>query len=181
MVKIIRTIGLLNAAIWFGTAVFFTAGVAPAFFSTKMLSLFGGETSFYSRAYAGWANIIVLERYFYWQYVCGGIALCHLVFEWFYGGQLISRFKPGILALVCSINLISGIFLMPQIKQLHIEKYDVRSGVARREAAASSFKILHGISWGLNLIVIAGTGAYFYILTNQAVEHRLVLRDKFRY
>jgi hypothetical protein len=162
-------------------AVFFTAGVAPAFFSSKMLSLFGGETSLYSRAYAGAANIIILERYYYWNYACGAIAFGHLLYEWLYGKELISRFKPGLLVVLCSLNIINGAFLMPQMKQFHFQKYDLKYTPTQREAAANSFKALHGISWGINLIVVGGICVYFYFVANQPIEQRFVIRNKIRY
>lgn len=181
MIRYIRIIGLFNAAIWFGMAVFFTAGVSPTFFSHKILSLFGGENSLYSRAYAGAVNVTVLEKYYYWHYICGVIAFCHLVFEWLFGGYLISRFKPSLLVLICSINLICGIFLMPPLKKFQLQKYDLKAPPTLREAASSSFKTLHLISYSLNLVVIVSTGLYFYNFTNHINEQRLVIKDKIRY
>jgi len=181
VIRYIRIIGLFNAAIWFGMAVFFTAGVSPTFFSHKILSLFGGENSLYSRAYAGAVNVTVLEKYYYWHYICGVIAFCHLVFEWLFGGYLISRFKPSLLVLICSINLICGIFLMPPLKKFQLQKYDLKAPPTLREAASSSFKTLHLISYSLNLVVIVSTGLYFYNFTNHINEQRLVIKDKIRY
>ncbi|MGC8743247.1 MAG: DUF4149 domain-containing protein [Verrucomicrobiia bacterium] len=172
---------MLNAAVWLGMGIFFTVGVAPAFFSSKMLALFGGETSLYSRAFAGAANIIILEKYYQWNYVCGAIAFFHLLVEWFYGKELITRFKPGLLVVICFLNIISGVFLTPQLKQFHFQKYDLKNTPTQREAAANSFKALHGISYGMNLLVVGGIGIYFYILIHQPVEQRFVIRDKIRY
>lgn len=176
MARLIRIIGLINIAIWLGGAIFFTCVVAPAFFSTKMLALFGGEGAPFARAYAGAANIIVLERYYYFNLVCGFIAFIHIFLEWLYSGQFVSRLKPAILIVVCAINLFFGVMMMPKMKSYFAQKYDQRIPAVQREAAERNFKLYHIIFWGANLVVIAGVGGYFYNLTQLPSEQRLFIK-----
>lgn len=180
MSKFIRILGLLNAAVWFGAGIFFTFVVAPGFFSDKMLALFGGTQSFYSKAYAGAANIIILERYYHFQFFCGAVAFLHIVLEWLIAGQFISKFKFWLLILICSINILNGIFLMPALKQLQVQKYDLKTTNAQRLGAESSFRILHGMSWGMNVVVLISTGIYLINLSSlqNGGSQKLIIKTK---
>ena len=75
----LRFLSLVNAAVWFGSAIFFTFSAGPAFFSAAMKELLGGGYAYYSGAVAQ----IVIERYFALQQACGLIALVLLVLEKF--------------------------------------------------------------------------------------------------
>jgi hypothetical protein len=178
--KFIRIFGILNAAVWFGAGIFFTFVVAPGFFSNEMLALFGGPQSFYSKAYAGAANIIILKRYYHFQYFCGAVAFLHIVLEWLILGQFFNKFKLWLLVLICSLNIMNGIFMMPAMKQLQIQKYDLKTTNAQRLGAESSFRILHGMSWGVNAIVLVSTGIYLINLISiqNGSAQKLVIRTK---
>ena len=76
MILVIRFIGILNAAIWLGAAVFFTFAVAPAFFVGEAKIL--GLHPFYLGAMAQ----LVLARFFYLQYICGAIAISSFSPSW---------------------------------------------------------------------------------------------------
>jgi hypothetical protein len=52
MIGILRFIGIANAAVWFGSLIFFTVVVGPAFFSEGMINLFGAGNPQVGRAYA---------------------------------------------------------------------------------------------------------------------------------
>ena len=60
------------AAVWFGSAVFFSLFVGPAFFTDEMKRLFPPP-------YNGAIAELVLSRYFVLHYICGVLALVHLV------------------------------------------------------------------------------------------------------
>ena len=90
MINILRLAGLLNAAVWFGGAMFFTWVAAPAVFSPEMKDLLGPKNYPY---YSGAVAQIVVARYFVLQYVCGAIALLHLFFEWMFLGKAVQKFS----------------------------------------------------------------------------------------
>src|SRR5678816_4102246 len=53
----LRIIAIINAAVWFGSIVFFTFAAGPAFFTDEMIRLLG-------KAHAGAAAQLVVHRYF---------------------------------------------------------------------------------------------------------------------
>jgi hypothetical protein len=60
VISFLRFLGVANAAIWLGAAVFVTCLAGPAFFSAEMLAVFGGQ-----RYYAGAAAEVFISRYFF--------------------------------------------------------------------------------------------------------------------
>ena len=163
----------MNAAVWFGGAVFFTFAAGPAFFSQAMFNLVG-------RIYAGAAAQIVLERYFALQMVCACIALAHLVAEWLYTGKLLSRTTPHLLIGLLSIGLIGGFWLQPKLKALHLEKYGARTQPAQRLEAERSFGLWHGVSQTINLFAMGGLVVYLWQITQNLEAVPRWPRGKFR-
>src|SRR5438552_14019076 len=116
----LRLIGLLNVAVWFGAVIFFTFGVAPAFFSPEMKTLLG-EQSY--PAFSGRLAMVVVSRYFLLHYWCGSIALLHQLAERFYLGKPLQKLNFGLLIGLCSLSLLGGLGLQPHLRKLHEIKY----------------------------------------------------------
>jgi hypothetical protein len=175
VILLLRFVGVMNAAIWFGAAVFFTLGVAPAFFTPEMKRLFGD-------AYVGVIAQMVLGRFFALHYVCGLIALAHWIAEWFYLGRTLNRLTLGLLIGVLGFSLIGGLGLQPRLKEWHRTKYSRAESVTpeKRAQAARSFGLWHGVSSTMNLFVLAALGIYFWRLANPADAPRFVSAAKFR-
>jgi uncharacterized membrane protein len=163
MIGLLRIVGLVNVAIWVGGSVFFTLAVGPAFFSESMLKLLG-------RPHAGAAAQLVLERYFVMHQVCAGVALLHLVGEGMYLGRTIHRWTLGLLLVLLAFSLMGGHVIQPQLQSLHLEMYRPGSPVEEQEAAARSFRILHGVSQAINLAMVAGVLVYLARLTRPPAE-----------
>lgn len=72
---------------------------------------------------------------------------------------------------------------MPALKLLQVQKYDLKTTNAQRINAESTFRILHGMSWGLNLVVFISTGVYLINLVNQHGENsqKLIIKEKIMY
>lgn len=151
-------LGLLNAGLWLGAGIFFTFLVGPAFFSPEMLRLLG-------RPHAGAAAQIVLERYFLVHHICGVIALVQLLMEWLYSGRSLKRLLTGVVVLLFGLGLAGGLWLQPKLQSLHLAKYGVKSTPEMREAANQSFRVWHGVSQGMNLLMLVGLGWYFWSQT----------------
>lgn len=157
----LRLVGILNAAIWFGAAIFFTAAVAPAIFSSDMKQVFGeGAFPYYSGAVA----LVVLKRYFVLQQVCGAIALLHLFAERLYLGRSWNRFLLGLLVAVFGLGLIGGFWLQPRMVELRHAMY-YGATQEQKENARRAFGAWHGISQGANLIILAGLLVYLMRVT----------------
>jgi hypothetical protein len=159
----LRFIGVVNAAIWFGAAIFFTFGAGPAFFSPEMKRLLPGP-------YHGAAAILVIERYFIFQHVCGAIALVHMVTEVLYLGRPWPRLTAWVLSILFALGLFGGLWMQPKLKGLHLAKTDLtHQGIAStaesRAVADRSFRIWHGVSQMTNLLMIGGLLYYLWRVT----------------
>ena len=176
---LLRLIGLLNVAVWFGAAAFFTLGVAPAFFSPEMKTLLG-EQSY--PAFSGRLAMVVVSRYFILHYWCGAIALLHQLAERFYLGKPLQRFQFGLLAGICLLSLIGGLWLQPTIRKLHAVKYGRSEyySPAQKGQAARSLALWHGSARVIDLLVLAGLGVYLWRIANPGDTPRFVPASKFR-
>ena len=151
-------LGIINAAVWFGAALFFTFGIAPAFFTPEMKRLLG-------EIYAGLVAQLVLERYFVLHYCCGAVALIHQLAEWVYLGKRLQRFTFGLLIGILLLAICGGAGLAPRLKELHRIKYSPQSSPAQKEEAAATFRAWHGASQVMNLLVLAGLAALAWRLS----------------
>lgn len=163
MIGLLRIVGLANAAVWIGASIFFTVAVGPAFFSESMLRLLG-------RPHAGAAAQLVLERYFIMHQICAGVALLHLLGEGVYLGRTIHRWTLGLLLVLLSFSLVAGYVVQPQLQSLHLTMYRPGVPVEEQEAASRSFRLLHGVSQVMNLVVVGGVLIYLVRLTKPPAE-----------
>jgi hypothetical protein len=175
VILVLRIVGVLNAAVWLGAAVFFTLAVGPAFFSpaTQAVPV--------HKFYVGVIAEIVLGRYFYLQQICGVIAVVHLVAEWFYLGRPVQRLNVALLGILLFIGFAGGLWLQPKMTRLHLVKYGMNeqyqpapAPMPERQAAAKSFARWHGVSMTFNLLALASLAAYFWRVTHPPDNVRLV-------
>ena len=166
MPAVLRFVGIVNAAVWFGAAIFLTFAAGPAFFSAEMLDLL-------PRYHAGRAAQIVLARYFILQQVCGGIAVAHLLLEWLYAGRQPGRFGLWLLSLMVAVGLAGGLWLQPKLKHLHAVKYAPDTTTAQKAEAGKAFGAWHGVSQTANLLLTAGVLLYFWRTVNASAVPRL--------
>ena len=164
----------VSAGVWLGAAISFTIVLGPAFFSDEMKALFRQPY------YNGAAAQIVINRYFVLLFVCGGIAILHLILEKLYSGKAMGRLASGALALAISFALLGGFWLQPKLRELHTRKYDARSSVTARAAADRSFKVWHGVSQTMNLFVTFGVLVYFWRVSTSGNTPRFSSVHKFK-
>jgi hypothetical protein len=159
VVPILRFIGLLNAAVWLGAMIFFTAVVGPTFFTDEVKNLI-------TIPRAGIVAQMIIERYLVLQQWCAGIALVHLMAEWLYFNRLNSKASLWILLGCFGIALLGERALAPEMKKLHMIKYAVQTTLEEKAAAKRSFSILHATSQVTNLLALAGVLYYYWRLSN---------------
>ena len=176
MIEFLRFVGMLNAAVWLGAALFYTMSVAPAVVSRDMLALLGKSFPFYS----GSVSQIVLTRYFYWHTVCAFIALLHLLAEWLYLGRVVHRLWSGLLAVLLAVGLLGSFWLSPKLVKLQRAQYFLNAKAEDRAAAAKSFRYWHNVFQALNVLMIGGVAVYFWRVTNPPDALRFVTPAKFR-
>ena len=167
----------MNAAVWFGAAIFLTFFVAPTVFSPVLKQHLG-------EVWPGVIASMLLERYFVIQYFCSIIALVHAFTEWIYLGKPLHRPTMIVLATVTLFAFAGGLWLSPKMKTLHEVKYGygrgVNTPVEQREQASKSFGTLHGFSSTLNLIALFGIAFYMWRLAAPPNGPRFVPTSKFR-
>ena len=158
---------------WVGAAVSFTFALGPAFFSDEMRAIIPAP-------YNGAAAQIVIKRYFILLQVCGGIALFHLFLEKLYLGKAIERLALAVLLITISLGLLGGFWLQPKLRELHSKKYDVRSSTILRAEADGSFKMWHGLSQTINLLMMGGLLVYLWRISNPTNGSRFMSASKVR-
>ena len=176
MIGFLRFVGVLNAAVWFGSAIFFTFGVGRAPFSPEMKGLLGANNFPY---FSGAIAQILIARYFHFQLACAAVAIVHLLAEWLYLGKSLRRFRTGLVAALCAAVLLGGYWLQPRLKGLHAVKYGVNNRLEIREAAARSFRTWHGVSQVINLLAVGGLAVYLWRVANPSDPTRFVSAVKF--
>jgi hypothetical protein len=176
VIGFLRFVGILNAAVWFGGAVFFTFGTGLAPFSQEMKTLLGPNNYPY---FSGAIAQILIARYFRFQLVCGIIAVLHLLAEWLYLGKYPRKLQLGLVIGLCAAALFGGFGLQPRLKALHATKYGTSARPEIREAASRSFRAWHSASQVVNLLVVTGLAVYLWRAANPSDPTRFVSAFKF--
>jgi len=145
-------------------------------FSPEMKDLLGPKNAPY---FSGAIAQILIARYFHLQLACGAVAILHLVGEWVYLGKTPRGPSLALLMGLVLIELVGGNVLQPKLKVLHKAKYFNASPLVR-ESADHSFKIWHGVSQAINLLMLAGLATYVWRVANPADHARFVSTTKFR-
>lgn len=177
MIGFLRFVGILNAAVWFGAAVFFTFWSGRVPFSPEMKALLGPHSYPY---FSGAIAEILIARYFNLQLLCSIIAVVHLLAEWLYLGRFPQNSRLALLLGLCLAVVLGGYWLQPRMKALHAVKYAVNQPAQVRESAGRSFRAWHGVSMSVNLLVVAGLAVYLWRVANPSDETRFVSAVKFR-
>jgi len=164
-------VGLLNAAVWCGSAIFLVVGL-PALFSPELKRLL-------TPAGVGFAAQAIVARYFVLQYWCGGIALVHLLAEWLYCGRPLWRLNLGLLVVILSLGLAGGVWAQPKMRALHITHYFGRT-TEQQMQAAKAFATWHAASEAANLLVIGGLVWYLWLVSREQEPPRLLSFSKIR-
>jgi hypothetical protein len=173
----LRFMGLLNAAVWLGAAVFCTLGVLPVLSSQKVMSLLG-QTYFPYLSTA--ISRVIIGRLLDWQIFFALFAWLHLVLEWLYLGRTPRRVWVTLLTFLFCLSLLGGLWLNPKLAELHRIQHGSNVPAANRELAAKSFRVWEGVFQALNVLLIAGVGTYFWRLTTAEDAPRFVTPVKFR-
>ena len=145
--------GILNAAVWCGSAIFLTIGL-PAVFSPEMKKLLSAPG-------VGYAAEAVVARFFLLQYWCGGIALAHLLAEWVYCGRPARRLNLALVLGMLMVALVGGLWAQPKMKAWHTVKY-FGSTTELQTQAGQSFARWHAASETANLVMIGGLILYLW-------------------
>lgn len=173
MLVFLRCLGITNAAVWFGSAIFFTVAVSPAFNAAEMLERLPPWA-------ASYASHILLDRYFVLQCWCGGIALAHLISEGLYTGQTLRRWSIYVAVGMFVWSLLGAGWLQPKLKRLHLEIHGIRSTQEQRVRAGRSYRLTHGFFQAVNVVAVFGLFAHLMQVTASGTPPRFMSSNKFR-
>jgi hypothetical protein len=149
----LRFVGILNAAVWCGSAIFLVFGL-PAVFSPELKKLLTDPG-------VGFAAEAIVARFFVVQYWCGVIGMAHLAVEWLYAGRPARPVDVGLVTGLLAAALIGGFWLQPRMNALHKVHYFGQTAALRAEAG-KTFGAWHGTAESVNLLVIAGLIIYLW-------------------
>ncbi len=196
MIVLLRFIGVMNAAVWFGATVLFAIGVTPATYSADMQHLLNaigvaGEQSFLS--YSDIFHKVYWERFISLQIWCGGVALVHQVAEWLYLGRRLQRITFYLLLALLSLALFNGLVVQPNLKRLHEVEFAYElspqgrpkvlktpSSDSERLKAGRSFRIWYLVGTRLNWLSLLGLGALAWRVANPVESAHFLPTSKFR-
>jgi len=161
----------MNAAVWFGSAVFFTFLVTTVFHVPEILKVLGW-------CYSGWVLQFLWARYFDLQLWCAGVALLHLVAECVYLGRPLSRFQLYLLVGLLCFALMGGFLLQPKVKELHLARYQKDAPSQQVKAAERAYPVWNGVTQFLNYLSLLGIMIYMWQVTGLNAQNRF--GSKFR-
>jgi hypothetical protein len=146
-------VGILNAAVWCGSAIFLTVAL-QGIFSPELKKLLTPER-------VGFAAEAVVARFFLLQYWCGAIALAHLLAEWLYCGRPARRLNLALVLAMLAVALAGGLWAQPKMNNWHLVKY-FGTVPEQRAQAGKSFAIWHAAAESANLLVMGGLIVYLW-------------------
>jgi hypothetical protein len=177
VIGLLRFIGLTNAAVWFGAAVFFTIGASPAMHSEAAQQLLGANN--YPYYGVGLAHILT-ARYFHLHLACGIVALLHLGAEWMYLSKMPKRsWLLLVLALFC-FALAESLWIQPRTGALHHVAHGRNVAEETRSQARRSLSILQSTTAGLNLLATLSLAFYLWRMASQPAITRFTSTTRFR-
>ncbi len=175
MIGLLRFVGLMNAAIWFGATVFFALNAHPALVSSaEVKDLLGPKNFPYFSVVLGQ---ILAVHYFHLFLACSLVAILHLVAEWLYLGKYPARLWLGLVIGLWVGGLLQSYWIQPRLKEWHRAQFTQSQQGA---AAARAFQIWSRFSTALNAVMLVGLGVYLWRVANPSNPTRFVSATKFR-
>ncbi len=167
----------MNAAVWLGTAIFFTFGAGPACFSSDLKTTLGLPAG--DSYPPGAIEAIMMGRYYHLSLACAVIALLHLLTEWLYMGRPGRKFSFGLLAGLFILTFIGSNLLRPELRDLNRKRYSPTQAAAH-ESSMKSMRILSTVATTFNILIIGGLVFYVWRVANPPDTLRFVSPVKFR-
>jgi hypothetical protein len=180
VIRLLRFVGITNAAVWFGAAVFFTLFIAPGIKSSEVQALLGAKNFPF---FGGAISQVLLARYFNLHLLCASIALVHSIVERLYFGRSNKGMWTGMLVTLFLLSLLASLWLGPEkLAKSHNAQYSTDSKItpAQRDAAARSFRKWDSIFQVVNVFMIGGVAVVLWRVVTPSDEMRFVGSGKFR-
>jgi hypothetical protein len=177
VIAFLRFLGLMNAAVWLGAAVFFTFSAEPAILSADMKNLIGTNNFPYFSVAIG---DIIARRFFHVCTFCSMIALLYLIAEWLYFGKYPSkRWLVFVFSLIL-LGFLRGYWLQPTLRGLHDLQHARQTRAEERETAVRAFNTWSFIAKSFDVALVGGLAFYLWRVGNPADSTRFIAASKFR-
>ena len=177
MIATVRFIGLLNAAIWLGSAVFAILGAGRAVSSDAMQELLGPKHFPY---YSGVIAHLVASRFWHLHIACALVALLHLAAESLYFGRVVRKGWLVLLAGLLLLGVLQSSWVQPRAQRLHLTANAVNRSANVRQQAAGAYRTLNAVARGFDFVMIAALAAYLWRVANPADSTRFLPPGKYR-
>jgi len=172
LIGLLRFVGLLNAAVWFGAAFFFVFFAEPATTGSEAIKNLLGPASYPYFSVA--ISQIVASRFFALFLVCAVLAMLHMFAEWLYFGKSPQRLWLILVLALFLGGLLQNYAIQPKLKSLLLLQYARNSLPELREPAARSYRVWHIVYNGLNVILVGSLAIYLWRVANPSNEMRFV-------
>ncbi len=177
VIGFLRLVGLINAAIWFGAAVFFAFAAAPVATSEAMGSLLGPRNFPY---FSVSVYHLIAGKYYALHLICSVIALMHMATEWVYLGKNPRRVWVVMLLGLTLLGGLEDFILQSHLKDLHRTAFVARVRPDQREAARRAYTAWNVMSRSFQFIMVGCLGVYLWRTANPPDPARFVPAAKFR-
>ncbi len=182
MIGLLRFVGLINAALWFGASAFFTFWADPTLTSGQIRDLIGHNNyPYFSPAIAQILTAVFFRLYL----LCSVVAVLHLAAEWLYLGKYPQKLWLGLVIGLLLLGVVQAYALQPRLRAWHQVQFarpEPRdpAGRAARDSAARAFQAWHGVGRALDVVLVCGVGVYLWRMGNPLDPARFVPTAKFR-
>jgi hypothetical protein len=172
VIGLLRFLGLVNAAVWFGATFFFIFVADPATTASETMRQLLGPKNFPYFSVA--ISQVIGTRFFGLFLVCALVAMLHMGAEWLYFGKYPRRFW---------LLLIFGLFLgglaqtygvQPKVKTLLVLQHSPSASQDQRDLAGRSVGVWRTLSTSLNVLLLGGLVVYLWRVANPPDEMRFV-------
>jgi hypothetical protein len=169
VIGFLRFIGLLNAGVWVGAAVFLVLVAEPALYSNAARAYLLKSHGYFAGALDG----VIRGRFLYFNLVCGGIAMAHLLAEWLYLGRPIRRISVWLVLILVAMAIVNiGVF-ETRVTVFHEARYRSATPAARQEAQ-SAFERWRRASNTADLLMLGGLCFYLWSIVRDENVLRFV-------
>ncbi|HLH52050.1 MAG TPA: hypothetical protein VKY92_00320 [Verrucomicrobiae bacterium] len=181
VIGLLRFLGLVNAAVWFGASFFFIFIGEPASSSGSMQALLGPKSFPY---FSAAISQLLGTRFFGLFLVCAVVAMLHVGAEWLYFGKYPRRVWLLLIFGLFLGGLIQSYGLQPKLQDRLAVQFSSNNRPEQRESARHSFRLWHAMSTCLDVVLLSGIGIYLWRVANPPDEMRFVgasnLKGNFR-
>jgi len=174
VIGFLRFVGLTNAAVWLGAAVFYFFGAGPASGSVELEKLIGPKNFPYFSVLIGQ---IFARPFFHLYLACSIVAVLHLAAEWLYLGKYPRRPWLALVLALCLFGILEGYWLQPRLAEWHRIRF---TRPEQRLVADRAFRAWHTVGRAVNLLLVVGLTVYLWRIGNPSSPTRFVSTTKFR-